>query len=376
MPAWPEGAWISSEVRPSQEGLTRTKRPAFKKKFENAAPRVEVKNPAVRPARRNEGDGWLSTRYPPRGGYFVSFCGRVGRAPFNLLGVGLPARSRHGPDQIYACPDVYRERIDFSKINTTIPIPNLIEIQKKSYERFLQMNRLPPEREDVGLQSVFKSVFPISDFRENSSLEFIDYSIGNWECKCGRLSGLEHLRKKCEGCGSVLVADPYGEGSVICYSCGRSNDARGDVCDICGTTVGMKLKYDVAECQERGMTYAVREGHHGLVVWNKDPRRCEDHPDIKEQEVYFGDIRSWAITDLHHHGTSVMSRVARSLRVLTRKRRSCPPRRIIVYAAVGGVEYDSKNLLDVRIGPQEEVPAAVLARLAAQCAEIMKRYTR
>ena len=91
---------------------------------------------------------------------------------------------------MYSLPkNVYRERIDFSKIKTTIPIPNLIEIQKKSYERFLQMNRLPSEREDAGLQSVFKSVFPISDFRENSSLEFIEYSIGNWECKCGRLAG-------------------------------------------------------------------------------------------------------------------------------------------------------------------------------------------
>ena len=76
---------------------------------------------------------------------------------------------------MYSLPkNVYRERIDFSKIKTTVPIPNLIEIQKKSYERFLQMNRLPSEREDAGLQSVFKSVFPISDFRENSSLEFIE----------------------------------------------------------------------------------------------------------------------------------------------------------------------------------------------------------
>ena len=88
----------------------------------------------------------------------------------------------------------YRERSDFSKIRTTIPRPNLIEIQKKSYERFLQMRRLASERDDAGLQSVFKSVFPISDFRENSSLEFIEYSIGNWECKCGRLSGLHQLR--------------------------------------------------------------------------------------------------------------------------------------------------------------------------------------
>jgi DNA-directed RNA polymerase beta subunit len=52
-----------------------------------------------------------------------------------------------------------RERVDFSKIKTTIPIPNLIEVQKKSYERFLQMELLPSERDDTGLESVFKSVF-------------------------------------------------------------------------------------------------------------------------------------------------------------------------------------------------------------------------
>jgi DNA-directed RNA polymerase subunit beta len=155
--------------------------------------------------------------------------------------------------------NVYRERVEFSKIKSTVPIPNLIEIQRKSYERFLQMNRLPSEREDAGLQSVFKSVFPISDFRENSSLEFIEYSIGNWECKCGRLAGLHHLRKPCVNCGHTLVADPYGEHDVLCPRCGKPNEARGDVCDICGNTVGLKLKYDVDECQERGMTYAVPE---------------------------------------------------------------------------------------------------------------------
>ena len=82
-----------------------------------------------------------------------------------------------------------RERVDFSKIKTSIPIPNLIEVQKKSYERFLQMDLLPNERDDTGLQSVFNSVFPISDFRGLSQLEFVDYSIGNWECKCGNLKG-------------------------------------------------------------------------------------------------------------------------------------------------------------------------------------------
>ena len=78
-----------------------------------------------------------------------------------------------------------------------VSIPNLIDVQKQSYERFLQMDRLPSEREDRGLQAVFKSIFPISDFRETCSLEFVDYSIGNWECTCGALKGLEHLHAMC-----------------------------------------------------------------------------------------------------------------------------------------------------------------------------------
>ena len=102
---------------------------------------------------------------------------------------------------MYSLPkNVYRERIDFSKIKTTVPIPNLIEIQKKSYERFLQMNRLPSEREDAGLQSVFKSVFPISDFRENSSLEFIEY--------LDRQLGVQvrEARRACITCASPAAA--------------------------------------------------------------------------------------------------------------------------------------------------------------------------
>ena len=90
-----------------------------------------------------------------------------------------------------------RQRLDFAKIQGTIQIPNLIEVQMKSYQRFLQMDLLPSEREDGGLQSVFTSVFPIKDFREMSQLEFVDYSIGNWECKCGRLVGLDKLGRPC-----------------------------------------------------------------------------------------------------------------------------------------------------------------------------------
>ncbi len=57
-----------------------------------------------------------------------------------------------------------------------------------------------------GLQAVFKSIFPIQDFRETCSLEFVEYTIGNWECKCGELQGIEHLRSECRSCGHRLIA--------------------------------------------------------------------------------------------------------------------------------------------------------------------------
>ncbi len=271
---------------------------------------------------------------------------------------------------MYSLPkNVYRERIDFSKIKTTVPIPNLIEIQKKSYERFLQMNRLPSEREDAGLQSVFKSVFPISDFRENSSLEFIEYSIGNWECKCSKLQGLHHLRKPCSNCGATLIADPYGDREVLCPRCGKANQARGDVCDICGNTVGLKLKYDVDECQERGMTYAVPlKVTIRLVVWNKDPETgVKTIRDIKEQEVYFGDIPL-----MTENGTFIINGTER---VIVSQLHRSPGAffhsedktlyvaQIIPYRGSWvEFEYDAKNLLYVRIDRKRKFLASVFLR--------------
>src|SRR6186997_2204038 len=271
---------------------------------------------------------------------------------------------------MYSLPkNVYRERKDFSKIKTTVPIPNLIEIQRKSYERFLQMNRLPSEREDQGLQSVFKSVFPISDFRENSSLEFIEYSIGNWECKCGKLQGLHHLRKPCKSCGHTLICDPYGDKDVLCPKCGTANQARGDVCDICGHTVALKLKYDVDECQERGMTYAVPlKVTIRLVVWNKDPETgVKTIRDIKEQEVYFGDIP--LMTD---NGTFIINGTER---VIVSQLHRSPGAffhsedktlyiaQIIPYRGSWvEFEYDQKNLLYVRIDRKRKFLASVFLR--------------
>ncbi|RPH47161.1 MAG: DNA-directed RNA polymerase subunit beta, partial [Planctomycetota bacterium] len=191
-----------------------------------------------------------------------------------------------------ATKNIYRERIDYAKIKTSIPIPNLIEIQKNSYERFLQMRVLPQDREDAGLQSVFKSIFPITDLRENCSLEFVDYSIGNWECKCGRLVGLDKLGRPCTFCGATIITDPRGDREIHCGKCGHLNENRPVTCETCDEPVGLKLKYDVDECQERGMTFAVPlKVTIRLVVWDKDAETgARTIRDIKEQEVYYGDI--------------------------------------------------------------------------------------
>ena len=271
---------------------------------------------------------------------------------------------------MYSLPEsLYRKRINFSKISTTVPIPNLIEIQKKSYERFLQMSRLPGEREDAGLQSVFKSVFPISDFRGNSSLEFIEYSIGDWRCKCDRLSGLHHLRQPCTDCGTMLEAPPLGEREVVCPSCDTSNQARGVICDVCGNTVGLKLKYDVEECQERGMMYSVPlKVSIRLVVWNKDPETgVKTIRDIKEQEVYFGDIP--LMTD---NGTFIINGTERA--IVSQLHRSPGAffhsedktafvAQIIPYRGSWvEFEYDAKNLLYVRIDRKRKFLASVFLR--------------
>jgi DNA-directed RNA polymerase subunit beta len=186
-----------------------------------------------------------------------------------------------------------RERTNFSKIRTAIQIPNLIEVQKNSYERFLQMNMLSEEREDTGLQAVFNSVFPISDFRGVSTLEFISYSIGNWECKCGNLKGLHHLRSTCKSCGATITTNPFSsETTVMCPKCGTNNKNIVTFCNKCGDPVQLNLKYDVAECQERGMTYAAPlKVIIRLTIFDKDPDTgAKTIRDIKEQEVYFGEI--------------------------------------------------------------------------------------
>src|SRR6476660_5407604 len=242
------------------------------------------------------------------------------------------------------------ERRNFSKIRSFMDLPNLIDVQRRSYERFLQMNLLPEEREDSGLQAVFTSVFPFSAFRGACELQFVKYAIGNWECKCGRLKGLEHLRMDCPDCGT-------------------QNPNRVTLCDVCGNPVDLQMKYSVAECQERGMTYSVPlKVTFRLFVYDKDPDTgVKTMRDAKEEEVFFGDIPL-----MTEHGTFVIngtervivSQLHRSPGVFfTKESKQGFLAKIIPYRGSWvEFEYDQKGILFVRIDRKRKFPATIFLR--------------
>ncbi len=263
-----------------------------------------------------------------------------------------------------------RSRLDFSKIPTATQIPNLIEVQRRSYERFLQMDKLPNERDDSGLQSVFVSVFPITDFRGISQLDFVDFSIGNWECKCGHLKGLHHLRTACVNCGSMVITDPFLPGDVLCSKCGHYNKNTPDFCNKCGDPVSLQLKYDQQECEERGMTFsAPLKVTVRLTIYDKDAETGNKTiRDIKEQEVFFGDIPLMTPNGTFIvNGTErvIVSQLHRSPGVFfeTANNRTYFLGKIIPYRGSWvEFEYDQKNTLYVRIDRKRKFLGTIFLR--------------
>jgi DNA-directed RNA polymerase subunit beta len=266
--------------------------------------------------------------------------------------------------------DGHEPRYDFSKIRTSVRIPNLIEVQRESYDRFLQMDLLPPERDNTGLQAVFRSTFPITDFRDTSSLEFVEYRIGNWQCKCGQLQGLHHLRSNCRQCGAVIKVNPLSSEDVVCKQCGTYNRNVVNTCDNCGEPVGLKHKYDVQECQERGMTYSVPlHVKIRLTVWDKDEETGQRSiRDIKEEEVYFGDLPLMTENGTFViNGTErvIVSQLHRSPGVFFEKAQNNTYflAKLIPYRGSWvEFEYDAKNLLYVRIDRKRKFLATIFLR--------------
>src|SRR5215218_142596 len=261
------------------------------------------------------------------------------------------------------------ERQDFSKIATAARIPNLIEVQRESYNRFLQMDLLPEERDTIGLQTVFSSIFPVSDFRGTAMLEFVEYQIGNWQCKCGLLEGLEHLRANCKECGSKIKVDPFNPAEVLCNNCGTFNAVRPKLCPNCGEPVGLKHKHDQQECQERGMSYSVPlKVKIRLTVYDKDAETgVSSIRDIKEEEVFFGEIP--LMTDngtFIINGTErvIVSQLHRSPGVFFKGDKGVYVAKVIPYRGSWiEFEFDQKNILYARLGKRKILATIFLRAL-------------
>ena len=221
-----------------------------------------------------------------------------------------------------------RLRRSYSKIKEVAEIPNLIGIQKSSYERFLQADVEPEKREEIGLQKVFKSVFPIRDYNNTASLEFVSYNLGT-------------------------------------------------------------PKYDVDECRDRGMTWAAPlRVTIQLVLWDVDAETgARNLSALKEDVVYFGEIplmtekgtfmingtervivsqlhRSPGVFFDHDEGKShVSGKLLYSARVI-------PYRGSWI-----DFEFDIKDILHVRIDRRRKLNASLLLRaLGMSGDDILKTY--
>ena len=221
-----------------------------------------------------------------------------------------------------------RVRKFFGKIREVAEMPNLIEVQKASYDQFLQLENPKGERHDDGLQAVFKSVFPISDFSGTAMLEFVRYEF-----------------------------EPP--------------------------------KYDVDECRQRGMTFAAPlKVTLRLIVFDVDPEtQAKSVKDIKEQDVYMGDIPLMTMNGTFIvNGTErvIVSQMHRSPGVFfdhdKGKTHSSGKllfaARIIPYRGSWlDIEFDAKDIVHARIDRKRKIPVtSLLFALGMDGEEILRTF--
>ena len=168
----------------------------------------------------------------------------------------------------------------------------------------------------------------------------------------------------------VIVNSPYNPESGTCRHCGAKNEIENPRCEFCGGAVELNVKYTVEECQERGMTFAVPlKVTVRLVVWDKDAEtEGKSVRDIKEQEVYFGDIPL-----MTENGTFIINGTERV--IVSQLHRSpgvffeSNPGRTFILAKIipyrGSwveFEFDQKNILYVRIDRKRKFLATTFLR--------------
>ncbi|MGH7772439.1 MAG: DNA-directed RNA polymerase subunit beta [Candidatus Binatia bacterium] len=220
-----------------------------------------------------------------------------------------------------------RFRRNFGRTKKIIDLPYLIEIQKNSYDLFLQKDTAPNQRQNGGLQEVFRSVFPIKDFNDTASLEFVSYSLG-------------------------------------------------------------EPKYDVEECHQRGMTFAAPlKVTVQLVLWDVDPQTgSRSIKNVKEQEVYFGELPLMTKNGTFMiNGTErvIVSQLHRSPGVFFEhdKGKTHASGKLLYSARVipyrGSwldFEFDPRDILYVRIDRRRKFQATVLLRALGMTTEDLLNY--
>ena len=221
----------------------------------------------------------------------------------------------------------FRVRKNFGSIDKIIDVPNLITIQKSSYEKFLQADTDPKDRKEYGLQGVFRSVFPIKSFDENAELVFREYQLE-------------------------------------------------------------RPKYDVDECRQRGMTFAapIKVTIELITYEAPGPGGERAVRDIKQQEVYFGEIPLMTDTGTFIiNGTErvVVSQLHRSPGVFFDhdKGKTHSSAKLLYSARVipyrGSwldFEFDPKDIMYVRIDRRRKLHATVLLRALGYTTEQCLNY--
>ncbi|MEJ2325112.1 MAG: DNA-directed RNA polymerase subunit beta, partial [Nitrospirota bacterium] len=207
-----------------------------------------------------------------------------------------------------------RERKSFGHIEAAFAMPNLIEIQKKSYEQFLQRDVPPEKREDVGLQAALNSVFPIEDYNKTASIEFVEFMVG-------------------------------------------------------------EPKFDVRACMHKGITYAAPlKIRVKLNLWEGGDEGGRKLKESKEQEVYIGEMPIMTETGTFIiNGTErvIVSQLHRSPGVFFShdKGKTHASGRLLYSARVIPArgswldfEFDTKDILYVRIDRRKKLPATIVLK--------------
>ena len=183
--------------------------------------------------------------------------------------------------------NIYRKRHSFSKIRSLVPIPNLIDIQKQSYDEFLQMNLLHEERDPRGLKTVFDAMFPVHNGKNPDGsdatleVEFVDYTVGHWACKCGTVEGLGYLRTTCKSCGHNIVADHPKDPSVDCPKCGKKESCLMQTkCPNCGKYYLSDMMVANAKAFDEAKAAARAEGKDPSTVMPVFPAAGEQPKDV------------------------------------------------------------------------------------------------